>query len=207
MKKLDILTDFFILAHVTSTCKQDYANCTFFYSLDDKTSLHFSTIAHDYYRLLLIDMHTVLSTSKKDKCTFWKFLNKIDSGRYADKSIDKTHIVLWKEMLLKNMTSIESIKFLRDKKIAHIDQDMSAPIEISMGAIKNLLMTMEHIVLDICTILGCPLDKITTMDEQLNHNILDAFKRIEFDAYYPQLSLEFSPTKAVKEASPMRINT
>jgi hypothetical protein len=173
-----ITLDLGILLEVTSKCKQDYANWTFFNVKDATLSVHFDTIANDYFRLLLVDMNTMLSLSKNIKITFWQVFNRLERGKYGRNKISLSNIIRWRELLLTSYETIEKIKLLRDRKVYYVNDEETCQVFISRGEIEEVLMKMEAIVLEICRILEYPITSIPTMDERSNHTIEDAFKRI-----------------------------
>jgi hypothetical protein len=173
-----ITLDLGILLEVTSKCKQDYANWTFFNVKDSTLSVHFDTIANDYFRLLLVDMNTMLSLSKNIKITFWQVFNRLERGKYGRNKITLSDIIRWRGLLLTSYQTIEKIKLLRDRKVYYVNDEETCQVFISRGEIEEVLMKMEAIVLEICRILEYPITSIPTMDERSKHTIADAFKRI-----------------------------
>lgn len=173
-----ITLDLGILLEVTSKCKQDYANWTFFNVKDASLSVHFDTIANDYFRLLLVDMNTMLSLSKNIKITFWQVFNRLERGKYGKNKISLSDIIRWRELLLTSYQTIEKIKLLRDRKVYYVNDEDTCQVFISRGEIEEVLMKMEAIVLEICNILEYPITSIPTVEERSNHTIADAFKRI-----------------------------
>lgn len=173
-----ITLDLGILLEVTSKCKQDYANWTFFNVKDATLSVHFDTIANDYFRLLLVDMNTMLSLSKNIKITFWQVFNRLERGRYGKTKITLSDIIRWRELLLTSYQTIEKIKLLRDRKVYYVNDEETCQVFISRSEIEEVLMKMEDIVLEICRILEYPITSIPTVEERSNHTIEEAFKRI-----------------------------
>jgi len=173
-----ITLDLGILLEVTSKCKQDYANWTFFYVKDANLSVHFDTIANDYFRLMLVDMNTVLSLSRNIKISFWQVFNRLEKGKYGRNNITISDIIRWRELLLASYQTIEKIKLLRDRKVYYVHDEETTQVFIGRQEIKEVLDKMEHIVLDMCCILEYPITSIPTVDERSNHTIEDAFKRI-----------------------------
>ncbi|WP_343304382.1 hypothetical protein AAHN97_22650 [Chitinophaga niabensis] len=173
-----ITLDLGILLEVTSKCKQDYANWTFFNVKDATLSVHFDTIANDYFRLLLVDMNTMLSLSKNIKITFWQVFNRLERGKYGRNKITLSDIIRWRELLLTSYQTIEKIKLLRDRKVYYVNDEETCQVFISRSEIEEVLIKMEDIVLEICRILEYPITSIPTVEERSNHTIEDAFKRI-----------------------------
>ncbi|MRG48996.1 hypothetical protein GFS24_28060 [Chitinophaga sp. SYP-B3965] len=173
-----ITLDLGILLEVTSKCKQDYENWTFFNVRDANRSVHFDTIANDYFRLLLVDMNSMLSLSRNIKITFWQVFDRLEAGKYGENKISIADIIRWREVLLASYKTIEKIKLLRDKKVYYVNNEQTCEIFISRKEIEEVLLKMEHIVLEICYILEYPITSIPTVEERSNHTIADAFRQM-----------------------------
>jgi hypothetical protein len=172
------MNDLVVLLHVTSKCKQDYSNWIFFKVLDSTQSMHFPTIANDYFRLFLVDMHAVLCRSKARGVTFWKVFNRLGKGEYEDNDISTEDTIRWHRLLSGSYSTIEKVIGLRDKQVDHIQNGSHSPYLINNNELKQMLVKMEQITLEMCRILGISLDSILTVEEQSNHSIAEAFKRI-----------------------------
>lgn len=171
-----ITLDLGILLDITAKCKQDNENWNLFNGLN--SSVHFDAIANDYFRLLLVDMNSMLSLSKNIKITFWQVFDRLEEGRYGETRIGFADLMRWRNILLASYETIEKVKLLRDNKVYYVNNEHTFQIFISRKEIQDLLNKMEQIVLDICFILEYPITSIPTMAERANHTITDAFKRM-----------------------------
>lgn len=189
---LDFLMDFGSILHIANNCKQDFTNWKFFKKQDGKLSSHFYKLAEDYFRLLMLDLHIIFSKSDKDRGSLRQLFSKLLSNKYPDSKIPEDEILRWTAILDQHDATIEKIRMLKEQKIDH------APCNdtfISTWDIQKLVVMMEIIIIQICHKEDFGLPGIPTIDEKYQHNIAEAFRRVEQAKQYRELSKQFSINK------------
>lgn len=194
--KEDIMLDLSNLLDIVRNCKQEFSNWVSLVNIKSELSMHFSSMANDYHRLLLMDMHKGLNRSQSDKCTFWRIFSRQEAKDYEENAITSADLENWRNMLTRHETTINMIKVTRDTQIVHTDKDAPVPQLISMWSLQKLLYDMENVIKDMFRVLGKHLPGIDIIEDADNHTIAEAFNRLEVMRRFKQLSknlgLEYS---------------
>ncbi|SIO49436.1 hypothetical protein [Chitinophaga niabensis] len=194
--KEDIMLDLSNLLDIVRNCKQEFRNWVSLVNIKSELSMHFNSMANDYHRLFLMDMHKGLNRSQSDKCTFWRIFSRQEAKEYEENAITSTDIAKWRNMLSRHDTTINMIKITRDTQIVHTDKDAPVPELISMWSLQKLLYDMENVIKNMFMVLGKHLPVIAIIEDVDNHTIAEAFNRLEVMLRFKQLSrnlgLEYS---------------
>lgn len=114
-----------------------------------KRSIFFTTTAYSLWKLCIIDLHKLFSNSRNDKISIKKLIENIETRDAKEHKITKETISKWNIEITKNETSINTIKYLRDKLYAHSDLNVDKDKELYFNEVLQLLKVAETILMDI----------------------------------------------------------
>ncbi|MRG48997.1 hypothetical protein GFS24_28065 [Chitinophaga sp. SYP-B3965] len=192
----EFIYDFRFLLETAAKCKQDFAYWQFFKKQDYQLSIHFHKLSEDYLRLLLIDLHALLSRSEYDKYSFRYLFSRLQSNIYHEQKITDTNITRWINILDKHEQSIEKVRKWKIQKIEYGFPNPGNPTMMSTKEFQLLVIAIEFIIIEICCIEELGLPNLATIEDRFSHTVADGFKRIELEKQVVELSKKFSNNEA-----------
>jgi len=116
-------------------------------------SVHFHFIRHSLWRLSIIELSKLFSTSKqRDRFNIVSFITQLKKdGHFANLNFDESIITKWEKRLSENKDQIDKILTLRDKVYAHTDpkKDDYRGIQLYLRDIEQLFLIVENMISEI----------------------------------------------------------
>ena len=188
----DLYMDFRFLLSTAQKCKQDFSYWQYFEQQDYTLSIHFHKLDEDYLRLLLIDLYALLSKSEYDKYSFRYILSRLQSNIYRGQKSTESNIRRWYAILDRHDESIEKVRKWKAEKIDYGFPNPGNPTMMSTKDFLKLILVVEIIILEICSIEDLGVPCLNTIEQRYNHNVAEAFKRVEQEKQYMELAKQFS---------------
>lgn len=145
--------------HVYIFAQEVYLYTEYFHNPETKEELELITksahakklsmIRHIMFRTLVTEVSKLYSRSKNEKFRLEKLIESLSqSGDFKGTNIPEDRIQLWKQNLLENKETIDSILKLRNKVYAHTDDQVEdySHVDISFKKIKILLDIADNIL-------------------------------------------------------------
>lgn len=138
-------------------CQENLAFSRYFYKPETNeeknyidSSQELKYIRFSLWKLGVIEIHKILSHSKKDVYSLWNLMYNLQNGKYLNHGISKDIISSWQTNLKSTKRTLAKISALRNKNYAHTDAG-SSPKEndITFEEVEVVLKIIESVIRDV----------------------------------------------------------
>jgi hypothetical protein len=145
----------------------------------------FRFISHSLWRMAIVELAKLFSTSESHRFNLAKFINKLGKGEhFGNLGISADTIQAWKDAISEQELQINGVVILRNKIYAHTDADYRnfRTLDISFSDLRQLIDIVEKVIKEIhLNILGSEVDMTSPFFDKGRFNIIKVLAKEKSD--------------------------